>query len=442
MTVQSLRPGLALVLLLLTCLPTFSPPPAQAQAEPGLFQQVLPNGMLAVVRERPGSNLAAITVGIRGGSRVEDPVTLGAAHFMEHMYFQGTPRRPNFGDFDRDVEALGGSNNAWTDTESINFQIVVPVDGFDLGLDVMADEMVNSTFPAERLEKERRVVIEELNQTLNDPAEYLVEVFLKEVARGHPIQHLPGGDRTTVGRVTRDTILHYRDTYFVANNMVVAVVGGVQHEAIFPKLAAAFADMRQGPRPPWPAVAPPAAQARRVELDYDAAQAQIGYGFPVAGLDSDDRYPLEVASALLGTAGQRLFGALVDRDALATDVESAYFTYTDLGIWLSSAACPPERVDPVLDRLRVELRRLGDEPLSPADLAQARGYLAGRRELGLEQIVDQSVDLSDGLVTGTYQPLDDYLAHLNAVTPADVQRVARQYLNPDRALEVILRPKP
>jgi predicted Zn-dependent peptidase len=442
MTVRSLGPGLGLLLLLFFFLPRFGTLPARAQTEPGLYQQRLPNGMLAVVREQPASPLAAITVGVRGGSRVEDPVTQGAAHFMEHMYFQGTPRRPNLGDFDRDIEALGGSNNAWTDSESINFQILVPADGFEVGLDVMADLIVNSTFPADRLEKERRVVIEELNQTLNDPANYLVEVFLKEVARGHPIQHLPGGDRTTVGRVTRDTILRYRDTYFVASNLVVAVVGGVRQEEIFPRLAAAFADLRQGPRPEARPAPPPVAAARRVQVNYDAEQAQIGYGFPVAGLDSDDRYPLEVASALLGTAGQRLFGELVDRDGLATDVSSDYFEYTDVGIWMGSAACQPERVEQVIDRLRVSLRRLADEPLSPTDLAQARGFLAGGRALGLEQVVEQSVELSDGLATGTYQPLDDYLAHLNAVTAADVQRVARQYLDPDRALEVVLRPKP
>ncbi len=129
--------------LLLLSLCAIQPAPAQAVDEPDLFTQLLPNGMLAVVRERPSSRLIAITVGIRGGSRVEDATTLGAAHFMEHMYFQGTPRRPNLGDMDRDIEGFGGFNNAWTGQESINFQIVVPSQGFDVGLDIIADMMVN-----------------------------------------------------------------------------------------------------------------------------------------------------------------------------------------------------------------------------------------------------------------------------------------------------------
>src|SRR5215210_3226469 len=124
MRTQLRRCSLGLVLLLAVILLPLGVTPTGAQSEPDLYQQRLPNGLLAVVREQPTNALAAITVGVRGGSRVEDPVTLGAAHFMEHMYFQGTPRRPNLGDFDRDIEALGGFNNAWTDTESINFQIV------------------------------------------------------------------------------------------------------------------------------------------------------------------------------------------------------------------------------------------------------------------------------------------------------------------------------
>src|SRR5207249_3142788 len=100
--------------------------------EPDVYRTVLPNGLRAIVRERPGSEVVAVSVGIRGGSRDERTETVGAAHFMEHMFFQGTPRRPDSAAIDSEVEATGGWTNAWTGWESINFQVVTPVDSADL----------------------------------------------------------------------------------------------------------------------------------------------------------------------------------------------------------------------------------------------------------------------------------------------------------------------
>lgn len=411
---------------------------AQGTSEPDVFTQTLPNGMLLVVRERPSSRLAAITVGIRGGSRVEDDVTLGAAHFMEHMFFQGTPRRPNLGDLDRDLEELGGFSNAWTGQEAINFQIVVPDHAFDIGLDIMADMMVNSDFPADRFEKERLVVLEELNQNRNNPARYAGEIFSQEVVKGHPTEKLPMGSRLTINRITRDVILQYRDTFFVASNMVVAVTGNVRHEDVFGKAAAVFADMRQGPRPDVPVGDPPAATGRRIGVPYNAQQVQIEYGFPLPGSNSPDRYPLEVMNAILGGVGQRLFSDIVDRQGLALDISSGYWEHTDVGVWELSASVQPAKVTAVLDRVAVHLNRLAEELITEEELADALSSISGSLELRQESVEGQAQVLSDGLVLGVYMPLDEYLAGIRRVTAEEVRRVARQYLNPEKALIVQL----
>jgi predicted Zn-dependent peptidase len=125
---------------------------AQSAAEPDVFRTTLPNGMRAIVRERPGTDVVAISVATRGGSRDEQRATVGAAHFMEHMFFQGTRRRPDSADLDREIEARGGWTNAWTGWESINFQVVTPVDDLDLAVDVIADQMVNSLFAAAKID--------------------------------------------------------------------------------------------------------------------------------------------------------------------------------------------------------------------------------------------------------------------------------------------------
>jgi len=411
---------------------------AQLGTEPDVYSTTLPNGLRVVVRERPSSRLAAITVGIRGGSRVENEVTLGSAHFMEHMFFQGTPRRPVLGDLDRDLENLGGYSNAWTGAESINFQIVIPDQAFDIGLDIMADMMVNSDFPEERFEKERKVVLEELNRSRDNPYQYAGEIFAQEIAQGHPLEKQPIGSRATINNATRDVILSYRDTYFVTSNMVVAVAGNIDHDSAFAKIAAAFTGMRQGPRPEIPAIPPPPANPRRIGVPYSARQVQVSYGFAVPGADTPDRYAIQVADTVLSGVGQRLFTDIVDNEGLATSISSSYPEYTDMGIFEIDASAAPVSVQAVLDRIVTHLSRLATEPLTDDELQDAKLSIAGSLELRQESVSGLAQELSDGLALGNYMPIDEYVAHIQSVTAADVQRVAAQYLNPSKALVVTL----
>src|SRR5689334_18750261 len=166
--------------------------------EPGVYRATLPNGILVVTKERPDAEVAALSVYVRGGSRNEDPETVGAAHFMEHMFFQGTPTRPSSIAIDSPITELGGWLNATTAWEGITFFGTVPNSAFDVLLDVEADMLVNSLFAPDALEKERRVVVEELNRNLNNPIAYAFETYSKTVFADHPAHQMPGGDRSTV----------------------------------------------------------------------------------------------------------------------------------------------------------------------------------------------------------------------------------------------------
>jgi predicted Zn-dependent peptidase len=419
--------------------------PRKTAAQPGLaeadvFRATLGNGLRAVVRERPGSEVVAVSVAARGGSRDEEAETVGAAHFMEHMYFQGTPRRPDSVDIDRDVEARGGWANAWTGWESINFQIVAPGDSFDLALDVIADQMVNSLFAAEKVDKERQVVLEELIRGLNTPSERAQDLFLPAVFGDHPARHLPIGSRETINQSTRDVLVRFRDTYFVAGNMAVAVAGTVEHEQVFRSLDAAFAGLRTGPVPPFVVAPIPPARANLVTAASPGQQARIVLGGPGPGQLDPDRYPLHVIVALLGTAGRRLESEIVDRRGLAASVAPLHLELTDVSVWGVSAGLRPANVDPVVELIRTELRRLRDEPPGAEELAEALAYLRGTQQLARERSVDLAEELSEGEVLGTYESIDAYLARVEAVTAADVQRVARAYLDPDEHTLIVLRP--
>ncbi|MCC7367800.1 MAG: insulinase family protein [Chloroflexi bacterium] len=412
----------------------------RAADEPDVYRTVLPNGLRAVVRERPESEVTAISVGIRGGSRDERRETVGAAHFMEHMFFQGTPRRPDAADLDRELEARGGWTNAWTGWESINFQVVTATEDFELGLDVIADQMAHSLFAAEKIDKERRVVLEELNGRNNSPTSKAYDIFLVEVFGDHPARNLPIGNRQTINSSTREVLVGFRDTYFVAGNMVVAVVGNVKHDEVFAKLATAFADLRTGAVPPKNVAAVPPAEPRMLVDQAPGQQARIIMGGPTVGYDSKDRYVFDVLDAILGESGRRLERELVDTQAIASSAYPFYLALTDVGVWGVSAGARPSNVDRVMETIKAELRALREQPVEADELAEAKAYIRGRLLLNRERSVDLAEELSDGEALGTYEPLSAYLAAVDAVTSGDIQRVARTHMDPDRLTVTVLRP--
>ena len=413
---------------------------AQSTVEPDVFRSVLPNGLRAIVRERPGTDVVAISVATRGGSRDERRETVGAAHFMEHMFFQGTERRPDSADLDREIEARGGWTNAWTGWESINFQVVTPIEDLDLAIDVIADQMVNSVFAPEKIDKERRVVLEELNGRLNSPVTKAYDLFWIEVFGDHPARNLPIGNRATIDQSTREVLVAFRDTYFVANNMVVAVVGDVQHDEVFQKLSDAFAGMRTGPFPPKnTAPVPPLVQRMQTDVS-PGQQARLIAGGPTVGYDSPDRYVLNVIEAILGPSGRRLEREFVDTQAIASSAYAFYIPLTDVGVWGISVGSRPADVDRVLDMTKAQIRLLRESSVAPEELDEAKAYLRGQRLINLERSVELAEELSDGEALGTYEPLASYISRVEAVTAADIQRVANAYLDPDRLTLTILRP--
>jgi predicted Zn-dependent peptidase len=408
--------------------------------EPGVFRTVLPNGLRAIVRERPDSEVVAVSVGIRGGSRDERVETVGAAHFMEHMFFQGTPRRPDAADIDRELEARGGWTNAWTGWESINFQVVTATEDLDLAIDVISDQMVNSLFADEKIDKERRVVLEELNRRNNSPISKAYDIFLVDVFGEHPARNLPIGNRETINSSTRAVLTGFRDTYFVAGNMAVAVVGNVKHEAVFEQLAVAFKDLRTGPVPPKNAAPVPPTVARTQVAASPGQQARIVAGGPTVGYDSPDRHVHDVIDAILGESGRRLERELVDRQAIASSAYPFYLALTDVGVWGVSIGSRPADIDRVLDLAKAELRVIREEPVTDEELAEAKAYVRGRWLINRERSSDLAEELADGEVLGTYEPLEAYLQAIDAVTAADIRRVAAERMDPDRLTVTILRP--
>ncbi len=400
----------------------------------------LPSGMAVLTRERPGADVTAVSISVRGGSRDERDETVGAAHFMEHMFFQGTPTRNGPDAIFGPISAVGGWMNAYTSFENINFQAVIENHHFDLALDILADMLVNSLFAEEKIDKERQVVLEELIRGKNEPRRYAVELFFRTAFADHPARNLPIGSRETLDNSDRRVLSQFRDSYFRTSNMVTTVVGNQRHEDVVAKVESAFARMPSGPGPRFEAAPLPAPSPRRVEESTVGSQAQIAFGLPTPGADHPDTYALDIISATLGEVGRRLIREIRDKRGLAPAVGSSYSTLTDIGAWWAFVGTSPENVDTVLELIVQELRRLREQPLAPAELADAKSYIEGRAVLTLQTGISYAQYLSDREVLGVEPPLQEYLRRVSAVTVEDVARAAGAYLDPDLCSLVVLRP--
>ncbi len=400
----------------------------------------LPSGMAVLTRERPYADVTAISISVGGGSRHEHDRTVGAAHFMEHMFFQGTPRRPAVEAVFGPVSARGGWMNAYTSFENINFQAVVKNDDFDLALDTLSDMLVNSLFAEEKIDKERQVVLEELIRGKNDPRRYAVELFFKHVWQGHPAQNLPIGSRETLNNSDRTVLMAFRNENFLASNMVTAVVGNQRHDDIVARVRAAFEAMPTGPRPKYPVAPFPAAVSRRVEETTAGTQTQIALGVPAPGVNHPDTYPLDIMSSIMGEVGRRLVGEIRDKRGLASSVGSSYSTLSDVGCWWAMVGTSPANVDQVIELVLQEMRRIRDERISDEELENAKSYIEGRAVLQLQTSMAFAQYLADREVIGVEPPLAEYLNRVSRVTVDDVSRVANTYLDPDAYTLVILRP--
>jgi hypothetical protein len=196
----------------------------------GLRRTVLPSGLTVLTRERPESATVALRLAVRAGSRDESDATSGGSHWLEHAFYLGTRGRPDNQAIFAPIADAGGQSNASTGWEHTDYWYVVPAAGFEPALDVLADQMVNSTFPREAFDRERRVVIEELKRRQDTPSVRAFDELFRLVYRVSPLRRDPGGTLASVQTVPIEAMLAHKAVHYVAGNMVLAAIGDLRHD--------------------------------------------------------------------------------------------------------------------------------------------------------------------------------------------------------------------
>lgn len=399
-----------------------------------LYQKrVLSNGLRVLTAAMPHTRSVTISIYVRVGSRYEQPPEAGVSHFIEHLLFKGTERRPTAKEISEAIERVGGVLNAGTDRELTVYWCKVARDHLPLGLDLLVDMLRHSRFDAEEIDKERRVVLEELASVQDAPPQW-VDVLLDEVMwPGQPLGWDVAGTRESVSGFTREMTLNYWDRHYGPGATVVSVAGDVEHERVVEAVNATMGGWAPIDAPSWlPAVDGQAGPCLR--LEYRRTE-QAHLCLAVRGLSSvdPDRFALGLLNVILGEGmSSRLFLEVRERQGLAYDVHSYVSHYLDTGIVGVYAGVDPKRTSSALSSIMEQLAKMRDG-VEEEELTKAKEFSKGRMFLRLEDTRNVSGWMGgQESLLNEIKTVDEVAAAIDAVQLEDIARVARRLFVTDK----------
>ena len=391
----------------------------------------LNNGLRIVSQTMPGTRSVAVSLYVGAGSRYEKPEEAGISHLLEHLVFKGTEKRPTPQEISELIDGVGGVMNAGTDRELTVYYAKVARPHFERAADVLTDMLRHPLIAADELEKERKVVIEELASITDSPAQ-LVDVLLDATMwPDQPLGRDVAGSEASVSSLTRESTLDYLRRQYVPNNMVVAVAGAIDHDDVVQFIDAALGDWRRGVPSSWFPVVNGQDASRIAVMYKKTEQAHIEIAVHALSNQDPDRFPLDLISVILGEGmSSRLFMELREKRALCYDVHSYASHYMDTGSFAVYAGVDPKKTVEATQALIEELAKMRADGISEEELRKAKELSKGRLLLRMEDTRSVSGWLGgQEMLNGVIRTPDEVVELIEAVTVDDVKRVARKLLD-------------
>jgi predicted Zn-dependent peptidase len=395
------------------------------------------NGVRVVTQQVPGMHTVSIGVWVANGARCEQPVEQGVAHFIEHLLFKGTKRR-TARQITREIDSLGGILNAFTSYEYVCYYAKALAKTLPQVVDILSDMFLHSTFPVDEIEKERKVVLQEIKMRDDAPEESIHDRLHQSFWKGHPLGHPILGTEETISNMSRDAILDFRSHWYRPSEIIIAAAGAVEHQALVALLHGSFSCLEPGE--PRRVVKPQTrlASGRVLELcERDLEQTLICLGTEGLPTNSPDRYSLMILNAILGGGmSSRLFEEIREKRGLAYSVYSYVSSFTDAGTMAIYAGSERERSCEAVKIILGEMARLRDELVPRDELEAAREQIKGKVLMSLESSDSYMSRLARSYLNfGRYQPLDEVMAGFDAVTAADLGQLATRLFR-DESLNI------
>ncbi|MBI4143306.1 insulinase family protein [Candidatus Woesearchaeota archaeon] len=394
----------------------------------------LQNG-ITLLFEKNSSKSVAVEVMFKFGSNFEDKKTLGLAHFLEHMLFEGTKNRKDSREIANEIEKYGGEFNAYTTGDRTAFFIKIINKKFDVALDILSDMVSNPIFDRKIIEKEKQVILKEINMITDDARIYQWILFQKTLFERHPAKNPTHGSVKTVKGFDRSHVADYYYSHYIPNNMVISIVGNVGN--VKKKVEKYFGHLKPSKKIHRPMVVEPLQKkARRFIEKRKTLNSYMVLGYKTVSRLHEDSYVLDVIAAVLGR-GQSgwIFDEIRNKRGLAYQVGVNDGNEIDYGTFAIYTSLDKNNIKEAKKIILRQFKRL--QKISKKELEEAKNYIEGNHALETEDNFAKADDLAVWETIKDARLANRYLSEIKKVTLNDVKRAARRYLNNKYAMVVI-----
>ncbi|MFA6096616.1 MAG: pitrilysin family protein [Candidatus Paceibacterota bacterium] len=372
------------------------------------------------------TNTVTILLLVRTGSKNESENIRGISHFLEHMFFKGTAKRPTTLDISKELDRVGGVYNAFTGKEYTGFWVKVDASNFDLAADVISDIVLNSKFDQSEINKERGTIIEEMNMYLDNPMMYVPTLYESVLYKDQPLGFDEIGNRETINSVKREDFVKYYNDYYSADNIVIAVCGKINEKQVESKIGKYFMGISDRRSPDQASAHDDQSQPNLLVNNRKTDQTHICIGVRAYGIESENKYAMSILSAILGgNMSSRLFTSVREKNGLAYYIHTSAESYKDVGYLVTQAGLSNEKSIKAIKIILDEYKRIRDFGVDADELSKAKTYLKGRTTIALESSDSMASFVAmQELYSGKILTPEEKFDKIDSVSAKDIKRVS------------------
>ena len=395
---------------------------------------ILNTGLRLITIPMQDTETVTVLVLVKTGSKYETLENSGISHFLEHMLFKGTANRKTALEVIEPIDEIGGIANAFTGGEYTGYYAKVHHKYIDVAIDLVSDIYLNSLIPSEEIEKERGVIIEELNMYLDNPMMYISDVWQSLLYGDQPAGRNILGTKETILSISQKQILDYMKSQYTASNTIVSIAGKINEKQVIEKIEVAFKNISRSKAYDKECVIEKQKEPNVLIHKKETGQTQIALGFRGYNLFHKDRFILETIASLLGGGmSSRMFLEVRERQGLAYYIKTYSESDTDTGNFVTYCGLRTEKIDQGITSILKEYKKLVLEKVSEKELQKAKNYLKGKTVLSLESSNAKAnfYGLQE-LLEEEIKETDELFKKIDRVTIEDVQRVAQDVFTFDK----------
>ncbi len=414
----------------------------QAKTQHSVHHEVLPNGLTLLFRESHLAPVVDLQIWAAVGSADERKNEAGLAHFHEHMLFKGTKRR-GVGEVAGEIEGAGGNINAYTSFDVTVYYATLPSDALYTGLDVLVDAVRNSTFDPTEIDREIEVVLEEIRRSEDSPGHVLSEAVFREHYRKHRYGLPILGPAESVASFNRKKVTNFWKSWYTPDNMVIVAAGDFDAKKLAKEVASQFRDAVPGGRQRKRQTEPKQKKLRAKIVERHFGCTKLDLTWPSAAFHQDDAIYLDLLSFLLGECeSSRLVRRVREDEGLADRISSSSYTPLDPGVFSLNLDVDPSNAHAAITATMREVERIRSRPVDREELERARANFLACEHFERESVSGLASKLgSFHVIGGDWRSEERYFETLKKAVPEDLQRVAQQYLAPEKLTAGVLLPE-